>query len=65
MINITTLGRYFLNGSFTNWWSADTVGNWTNRLNCFKDYYQAQKAGPYLVDGVNETVSLSSLASTF
>ena len=56
-----TAGRYsWYNGSFANWWSANTTVEYNLRKTCFQNVFLKLKAGPFLINGENVTVCTTS-----
>ena len=53
-------GRYYINETYKNWWTANDANEFETKEQCFLKYYRNQTAGPYNVDGEDKTV-ISSL----
>ncbi|KAK2164041.1 hypothetical protein LSH36_70g07011 [Paralvinella palmiformis] len=58
--SINQLGRYiWTNGSWANWWTADTQERYTEAKDCFSNYFDGMQVGPYLINGENQTTTIS------
>ncbi|KAI0234246.1 Endothelin-converting enzyme-like 1 [Lamellibrachia satsuma] len=49
----------WVNGTYGDWWTAETTAEFDKKAGCFRDYYSTLKAGPYLIDGTKRTVDVS------
>ena len=45
------------NGTYGDWWTPETTEEYDKRAGCFRDYFSTLKAGPYLIDGIETSVS--------
>ena len=57
-VSVDVAGSFrWANGTYGDWWTPETTEEYDKRAGCFRDYFSTLKAGPYLIDGIETTVS--------